>query len=122
MGERLKQGINDACKGLGLIGHAHGLSPFIHLTFGTPCSCDRMICTLPHAKLAQALSQPWVQALTMAMRLNGILIMGGGSCGFMVSAAHQKAQIDRTVEEFEKCMQMIQKEGLLESSFPPQQR
>jgi glutamate-1-semialdehyde 2,1-aminomutase len=113
MGERLKQGINDVCKRVGLIGHAHGLSPYIHLTFGTPCNCDRMICTLPHATLAQALSQPWVQVLTMAMRLNGILIMGGGSCGFMVSAAHQEAQIDRTVEAFEKSVRSMRTEGLL---------
>ena len=110
MAARLKQGLNDALSRQEVAGHAHGLASIVNLALGVDCDCDRQICTLPHSDLAEA-ARPRAMKIKLAMLNEGVDTFGG--IGFMVSAVHDKQQIDQTLEAFERALVALREDGVV---------
>ncbi len=111
MASHLKRGLGDALTKMEVTGHAHGIASIVHIVLGVECDCDGEICTLPHAKLADATSARRSEPLKLAMLNEGVDMLGG--IGFMVSAVHEEEHVDRTVEAFENALGALREEGVV---------
>ena len=111
MAERLKRGLRDGLARTEVAGHVHGIASIVHVALGVECECGGDICTLPHSEIARATTPSRSQALNQAMLNEGVDIMMG--IGFMVSAAHRREDIDRTVEAFEGALAALRHEGVV---------
>jgi len=116
MAERLKKGLINSLSKMEMPGHAYGIASIVHLAIGIECGCKAEICTAPHADIANATETrgPYgtrASAFKLAMLNEGVDVMGG--IGFMVSSAHRKEDIDRTIESFEKALRSLRNEALV---------
>ena len=110
MADRLKAGINELFGKMEVAGHAQGIATMIHVVMAD-CDCDRDICTMPHAKIKEAMASPAVTALKRGLQNRGVDIMGRDS--FLVSATHAEGDIDQTLEAFQDTLAAIRAEGLV---------
>jgi glutamate-1-semialdehyde 2,1-aminomutase len=110
MADRLKAGINELFGKMEVAGHAQGIATMIHVVMAD-CDCDRDICTMPHAKIKEAMASPAVTALKRGLQNRGVDIMGRDS--FLVSATHAEGDIDQTLEAFQDTLAAIRSEGLV---------
>jgi glutamate-1-semialdehyde 2,1-aminomutase len=108
---RLKNGLQGAITRTEVLGHVHGIASIVHVALGVGCDCEGEICTLPHSQLRKATAPPVNTLLKLSMLNEGVDMMGG--IGFMVSAVHEEAQIDRTIEAFERTLYGFRKAGVL---------
>ena len=110
MAARLKQGLREALMKMEVTGHVHGIASIVHVALGVECDCAGEICTLPHARLAEAATAR-SQSIKLAMLNEGIDMLGG--IGFIVSAVHEEQQIDRTAEAFERALVALREDGVV---------
>ena len=110
MAARLKAGLNEALGRLEIPGHAHGIASMIHVVLAD-CDCDRNICTMPHQQISQVTASPAMTAMKRGMQNRGVDFMGRDA--FLVSATHQEADVDQTVEAFQETMAAVRVEGLI---------
>ena len=110
MADRLKKGLNELFGKMEVVGHAHGIATMIHLVMAD-CDCDRELCSMPHAKIKEAMASPAVTALKRGLQNRGVDIMGRDS--FLVSATHAERDIDQTLEAFQNTLAAIRTEGLV---------
>ena len=101
MADRLKTGMNAILSKNEVAGHAHGIASIVQLVMDD-CDCDRVICTMPHSQIKQAIAAPKVTALKRSLQNNGVDIMGRSA--LLVSGVHTEEQIDRTLESFERTL------------------
>ena len=101
MADRLKTGMNAILSKNEVAGHAHGIASIVQLVMAD-CDCDRVICTMPHSEIKQAIAAPKVTALKRSLQNNGVDIMGRSA--LLVSGVHTEEQIDRTLESFERTL------------------
>jgi glutamate-1-semialdehyde 2,1-aminomutase len=115
MTQRLVPAMNEVLERRNILGCVYGLSSMFHIVLGQHC---------PRPK--DGIDWPWEAAngaapprtsLDIALPLkqgcinNGVDLMGFG--GGLISAVHQPADIDATVEAFDKTLAQMQEEGLL---------
>ena len=108
---RLKQGLRGALTRQEVTGHVHGIASIVHVALGPECDCPGEICTLPHAKLAEATASEKAGMIKLAMLNEGVDMMGG--IGFMLSAAHTEGDVDRTTEAFERSLVALRDDGVV---------
>ena len=106
---RLKRGLRDALMKMEVTGHVHGVASIVHIALGVECDCPGEVCTLPHARLAEAAGAR-AHSIKLALLNEGIDMLGG--IGFIVSAVHSDDEIDRTVEAFERALVALREEGV----------
>lgn len=111
MATRLKNGLNEAFIQNEVMGHAHGISSIVHLNFGSDCSCDRDICTMPYDQIYKTMTDSTNKSVRRAMLVNGVDLMGGR--GFLVSSAHDTKVVDHTIEAFSQSLKDLREEGVV---------
>jgi glutamate-1-semialdehyde 2,1-aminomutase len=110
--DRLKNGLRNALTKQEVTGHVHGVSSIVHVALGVEGETnDQDISQVPHDQLMAATSGRKIEMLKLAMLNEGVDMFGG--IGFMTSAAHTDAQIDRTVEAFERSLVALRDEGYI---------
>ena len=109
--ESLKAQLADSLMRMEVTGHVHGLSSMIHVVFGVDCDCGGGICTVPHERIAEAITPERTSMFRMAMLNEGVEPMGG--TGFMVSAVHSEEDVEQTVEAFESALEALREEGVV---------
>jgi glutamate-1-semialdehyde 2,1-aminomutase len=110
MAERLKAGLNEALGRLEIPGHAHGIASMIHVVLAD-CDCDREICTMSHAKIAETNGSAAVTAMKRGLQNRGVDIMGRET--FLVSSTHTEKEIDHTLNAFQEAMTAVRADGLI---------
>ena len=108
---QLKRGLREALTRQEVAGHVYGIASIVHVALGVECSCPGEICTLPHARIAEATVASRTGALKLAMLNEGVDMIGG--IGFMASTAHGEAETDRTVEAFERALVALREEQVV---------
>jgi glutamate-1-semialdehyde 2,1-aminomutase len=111
MGQRLRDGLNDAFTRNEVTGHAHGIASITNVNLGGECNCDRGICTMSYDEIDRTMASEKVSALRRAMLVNGVDVMAG-RC-FMTSSSHTDEVIDRTVDAFSQSLRDLREEGVL---------
>jgi len=111
MGQRLRDGLNDAFTRNEVTGHAHGIASITNVNLGGECNCDRGICTMSYDEIDRTMASEKVTALRRAMLVNGVDVMAG-RC-FMTSSSHTDEVIDRTVDAFSQSLRDLREEGVL---------
>ena len=111
MAARLKAGLGDALIKMEVPGHVHGIASIVHVALGVECDCGGEICTHAHSQLADATGPSKSEPLKLAMLNEGVDMMGG--IGFMVSAVHREADIDRTAEAFERALAALREDRVV---------
>ncbi|UCH86826.1 MAG: aspartate aminotransferase family protein [Dehalococcoidia bacterium] len=115
MTQRLVPAMNKALEGRGIPGCVYGLSSMFHIVLGEDCPRPRDGVEWPW-DAANGASPPRTK-LDIALALkrgclnNGVDLMGFS--GGLVSAVHQPADIDFTVEAFDRTLGQMQEEGIL---------
>ena len=111
MGQRLRDGLNEAFIQNEVTGHAHGISSITQVNLGADCNCDRGICTMPHEEIERTMPQDKVRALRRALLVNGVDTLGGRA--FMTSSAFDEETIDRTAAAFSQALKDLREEGVV---------
>ncbi len=107
----LVKGLNEVMGSQKVVGFAHGLASVAWVVFGTRLEGDPDRCTVPHAKLREALAAPALTALKQAMQNEGVDIMGTNE--FIVSATHGDREIDQTIGAFDRSVAALKRDGLV---------
>lgn len=110
MAARLKAGINELFGKMEVSGHAHGLASIVQVVMAD-CDCDRVICSMSHSSIRQAVGSPRTTALKRGLQNFGVDIMG--RYGFLVSASHTQPEIDQTLEAFQNTLEAMRDDGLV---------
>ena len=110
MAAKLKAGLNDIFGRLEIPGHAHGIASMIHVVLAD-CDCNREICTMSHAKIAETTASPAVTAMKRGLQNRGVDIMGRDA--FLVSGTHTEKEIDHTLNAFQDAMVAVRADGLI---------
>jgi glutamate-1-semialdehyde 2,1-aminomutase len=115
MAQRLVPAMNEALKSRKIPGCVYGLSSMFHIVLGKDCPRPRdgiewpweaaNGAPPPHTSLNVAL------ALKQGCLNNGVDLMGFN--GGLVSAVHQPADIDATIEAFDTTLAQMREEGIL---------
>ncbi|MCL0044388.1 aspartate aminotransferase family protein [Dehalococcoidia bacterium] len=111
MAKRLKNGINNILYKMEVPGCANGVASLVHLTLGVPHDCDGGICHLKHSDIRNAMPSHRTSALKRSLINNGVDTMGGRTC--IVSAMHQEADIDFTINAYHGALTSMQAEGII---------
>jgi len=115
MARRLVHGMNDALERRGVPGCVYGLSSMFHIVLGKETPRPRQDIEWPW-QAANGAPPPQTElsvslALKRACLNNGIDLMGLG--GGLVSAVHQPADIDASIEGFDRALGQMREEGIL---------
>jgi glutamate-1-semialdehyde 2,1-aminomutase len=115
MAQRLVPAMNEALERRKIPGCVHGLSSMFHIVLGKDCPRPREGIEWPwdaangapppHMSLEVALALKW------GCLNNGVDLMGFN--GGLISAVHQPADIDATIEAFDTTLAQMQEEGIL---------
>ena len=115
MAQRLVPAMNEALERRKIPGCVYGLSSMFHIVLGEECPRPKdgiewpwdaaNGAPPPHTSLNVALALKW------GCLNNGVDLMGFD--GGLISAVHQPADIDATIEAFDKTLAQMQEEGIL---------
>ncbi|MDP2949837.1 MAG: aspartate aminotransferase family protein [Chloroflexota bacterium] len=115
MAERLVQGMNDVLEKRGIPGCVYGLSSMFHIVLGKESPRPRRGIEWPWQAANGAPPPRTELSVSLALRRgclnNGLDLMGLG--GGLVSAVHQPADIDASIEGFDRTLVQMQEEGIL---------
>jgi glutamate-1-semialdehyde 2,1-aminomutase len=110
LAERLKAGLNQIIKGLGVSGVAYGESSTFHIFIGerpAGTAIGEQLWT-DDATTLKSMPTELVEAVRRALQNRGVDLMSG--MGGMVSAVHTEADIDSTVVAFEGALKAVRDE------------
>ena len=110
MAGRLRKGLNEVMGKMEVAGVAHGVSSLVMVAFGVECEPEEMW-KLTSKDIHAAAKPGAAQGFKRAMLNAGVDIMGGR--GFIVSASHSEAEVDRTLSAFEECLAAMREENLV---------
>jgi glutamate-1-semialdehyde 2,1-aminomutase len=108
--QQLKDGLNDILKTLEIAGCAYGVSSIVHMRLGVDHTCDKVYCEEGEQAMMTMSSDESVDLLKRALVNEGIW---GGPTSLILSATHTEADIDTTLESFEKALRAVQAEGAI---------
>lgn len=108
---RLRAGLNELFRRSGVLAYAYGVSSLIRVLLGVRCDDGPEHCGLPGAEIARGLDATRGRVFRQAMMNAGVDVMSGNL--FIVSAVHEDADIDRTVEACERSLAAMSAEGAL---------
>jgi glutamate-1-semialdehyde 2,1-aminomutase len=117
---RLRRELNTLLARTEVPGCCYGVASLFHLRLGRPCLCaqqargeppERGICTAPHGEVLAGMQPAMSAVLKLAMLNTGVDLMGGRMG--IVSAAHNDAEVDRTLAAFEEGLAAMRREGVV---------
>lgn len=111
MGQRLKDGLNEAFIQNEITGHAHGIASIVHVNLGADCDCDRDLCTMTHEQIYSTMTVDRIRALRRACLVNDVDLMVGQA--FFATSAHNEEVVDQTVEAFAQSLRDLREEGVV---------
>ncbi|WP_231577917.1 hypothetical protein [Thermorudis peleae] len=117
MAARLRRGMNQILVRRGIPGFVWGESSVFHIVLGTRCANQhgediRIPEGVAPEVLKAGLSGRLGHLLHLAMVNEGVDLFHGGG---LVSAVHTEAEIDATIEAFDRALQRMDEEGLFAS-------
>ena len=108
---RLRNGLNQAFRRLGISAYAYGISSLVRVLLGVSSDLDPERCALPAAEITRGLDATRGRVFRQAMMNAGVDVMNGNN--FIVSAVHTDADVDATIEACETAIRSMQAEGAL---------
>ena len=108
--DQLKKGICHVLHTMGIDGCAYGISSIVKVRIGIKHECDRTFCILPTGDGPRGITDEVTHLLDVGLINNGIY---SRSNAFILSAAHTKDDVDRTVVEYAKTLRDARSLGAL---------
>lgn len=110
MGIRLADGVNTVLRTQGVAGRAFGFASMVHFTIGKECPTGEGYEWPDPAVKPPGMSDELTLSLKRALLNEGVDLMGMGA---MVSNVHAEAEIDLTVNAFDKALGAMRAEGVI---------
>ena len=110
MGQRLKDGLNDALTRMEVPGCASGLPGTVFLRLGVDHECDKEVCLLSHDQMAVVQDARRTSQLSLSLLNHGVHAAGPR---FLMMSVHTEQDIDETVEAAEKALTEVREAGLI---------
>ena len=109
---QLKAGINDILQRMEIPGCAYGVSSIVHMRLGLDHECDHEYCTEGEQAMmvGSGAGDDTTALLAQAVVNEGVW---GGPTSFILSSTHTEADIDQTLESYERALNSVRSEGAI---------
>lgn len=107
---QLKIGLNDLLQRMEIPGCAYGVSSIVHMRLGLDHQCDHEYCTEGEQAMMVGVGDDTTALLAQALVNEGVW---GGPTSFILSATHTEADIDLTLDRYERALQSVRSEGAI---------